>query len=239
MDDLATFLIDGAKGVDADPVRSVELFGRAIDGGSVTSLNKLAVVLEKDAKRVDADPVRAAELYRRAIDGGEVIAMVNLARLLSKGARGVNPDRARAIALYSRVIEHGGDSHSQGRDGRTSLDPTIQTPAETMRRKIRASLAATPLPISQYFQYQRPRLACGLRESFKSSLHPRRRRSNRRTPPAAAQPPHHLSALASSLRSPVRKTHAPSRNPTKNPSTRRNTVAAVRATAASGRRLEL
>lgn len=110
---LANTLANGAEGVDADPVRAVELYSRAIDKGSldggagICSFSNLDHLLLRDAEGLDPDPTRAVDLFNWAIAEGDVQARVSLASLLENGAHGVDADPIRAAELYRRAFDEG------------------------------------------------------------------------------------------------------------------------------------
>ncbi len=65
------------RGIQADPVRAVELYQKAAEGDYVPAICDLGLCYES-GEGVEADPVQAAELYRRAADQGYAPAQCNL-----------------------------------------------------------------------------------------------------------------------------------------------------------------
>lgn len=104
----ANLLHKGAKGMEPDITRAVELYERAVDGDDAPAMKKFANLLEEGANGVDVDRARAVDLYLLAIDkAGDNQAMRNLAFLLQEGADGGDADHVEAVKRFKHCVKLG------------------------------------------------------------------------------------------------------------------------------------
>lgn len=80
MNNLALLLENGAEGVDANPVRSVELYRRAMEERrSEHAVVNLVRLLSKGTKGVTRDRARPIELYSRVTEQGTNASQIRIA----------------------------------------------------------------------------------------------------------------------------------------------------------------
>jgi TPR repeat protein/GTPase SAR1 family protein len=89
-----------------DLERSVQVYNKAVDGGSAVAMFKLARLYEDGKRGVTKNVDLAAQLFQRASDLGNVEAMTRLAKCYASGA-GVTKDVDKAVELLERASDRG------------------------------------------------------------------------------------------------------------------------------------
>lgn len=98
----ASALHDGL-GVTADLPRAETWYGKAVEGGDILALTKLAGILRgRDTPEGD---VRAVELFRKGVKAGSATAMNDLGFMYESGRGNLAVDYAEAARLYQRAAE--------------------------------------------------------------------------------------------------------------------------------------
>lgn len=128
--------------MNADPVRSVELYQKAIDVG--VDINGMVNLHSIGTEGVEVNFLKAMELYEHTVmKGGHVNAMFGLAVLLENGngAAKVEANLMRAVELHERASQEEGligasfNLASLLENGREGLSPN---PARAVERYIHA-----------------------------------------------------------------------------------------------------
>lgn len=110
---LATMVLHSMDDVEKDALRAVQVYQRAIEGGSIGALYHLARFREKDHEGLPCDINCAAELYMRVVEvRGDMRAMNELLRLLCMGFEGVQQVAERTAKVLERVGNGGNGNAS-------------------------------------------------------------------------------------------------------------------------------
>lgn len=106
MVNLASLLLDGAEGVEREPVTAAVYLRRAASLGHTNATFRLARLLQKGDEGVPVNHVRAVQLYEKLVEenDGASDAKFELAWLLSGNSEQLDWDYVRAAKLYEEIL---------------------------------------------------------------------------------------------------------------------------------------